>query len=125
MVFMQSLTLESATEKSVVWPRLLPRLHVKAFTGGVIVLVFIIIGIIGPSIAPNLFNREQVAEKVKVGVIRLLSMRTPDGGVAMWSGSRETWPWASVYAAHFAVEARQAGHDVPDDLYDGLLAYAR
>ena len=65
MVFMQSLTLESATEKSVVWPRLLPRLHVKAFTGGVIVLVFIVIGIIGPSIAPFDPNKQELTAMMK------------------------------------------------------------
>jgi peptide/nickel transport system permease protein len=65
MVFMQSLTLESATEKSIVWPRLLPRLHVKAFTGGVIVLLFIIIGIIGPSIAPFDPNKQELTAMMK------------------------------------------------------------
>ena len=65
MVFMQSLTLESATEKSVVWPRLLPRLHVKAFTGGGIVLLFIIIGIIGPSIAPFDPNKQELTAMMK------------------------------------------------------------
>jgi peptide/nickel transport system permease protein len=65
MVFMQSLTLESATEKSVGWPRLLPRLHVKAFTGGVIVLLFIIIGIIGPSIAPFDPNKQELTAMMK------------------------------------------------------------
>jgi peptide/nickel transport system permease protein len=65
MVFMQSLTLESATEKSDVWPRLLPRLHVKAFTGGVIVLVFIVIGIIGPSIAPFDPNKQELTAMMK------------------------------------------------------------
>ena len=65
MVFMQSLTLESATEKSVVEPRLLPRLHVKAFTGGVIVLLFIIIGIIGPSIAPFDPNKQELTAMMK------------------------------------------------------------
>src|SRR5690242_21112917 len=65
MVFMQSLTLESATEKSVVWPRLLPRLHVKAFTGGVIVLAFIIMGIIGPSVAPHDPNKQELTAMMK------------------------------------------------------------
>jgi peptide/nickel transport system permease protein len=62
---MQSLTLESATNKSVVWPRLLPRLHVKAFTGGVIVLLFIVIGIIGPSIAPFDPNKQELTAMMK------------------------------------------------------------
>jgi uncharacterized protein YfaS (alpha-2-macroglobulin family) len=80
---------------------------------------------IGNRIAPNLFERERVRDKVKVGVIRLLGMRTADGGVAMWPGGQTSWPWASVYAAHFCVEARRAGHDIPNDLYDGLMTYAR
>jgi peptide/nickel transport system permease protein len=65
MVFMQSLTLESATEKSIVWPRLLPRLHVKAFTGGVIVLLFVVVGIIGPSIAPFDPNKQELTAMMK------------------------------------------------------------
>jgi peptide/nickel transport system permease protein len=65
MVFMQSLTLESATEKSVMWPRLLPRLHVKAFTGGLIVLLFIVVGIIGPSIAPFDPNKQELTAMMK------------------------------------------------------------
>ena len=62
---MQSLTLESATEKSVMEPRLLPRLHVKAFTGGLIVLLFIVIGIIGPSIAPFDPNKQELTAMMK------------------------------------------------------------
>ena len=45
---MRSLTLESATEESAgVHPGKSRRLHVKAFTGGLIVLVFILAGIFG------------------------------------------------------------------------------
>ena len=62
---MQSLTLESATEKTVMWPRLLPRLHVKAFTGGLIVLLFIVVGIIGPSIAPFDPNKQELTAMMK------------------------------------------------------------
>ena len=50
---MQSLTLESATEKTPgLVGRLAPRLHAKAFTGGLIVLTFIVVGILGPALAP-------------------------------------------------------------------------
>jgi peptide/nickel transport system permease protein len=63
---MQSLTLESATERTPgrlagVWPRL----HVKAFTGGMIVLAFIIIGIIGPSVAPHDPNKQELTRMMK------------------------------------------------------------
>jgi peptide/nickel transport system permease protein len=63
---MQSLTLESATEKSAgALPHLLPRLHVKAFTGGVIVLAFIVMGIIGPSVAPHDPNKQELTAMMK------------------------------------------------------------
>ncbi len=61
MLFMQSLTLESDIEKSpgfVAW--LLPRLHVKAFTGGFIVLAFIAVGLLGPKIAPHDPNKQEL-----------------------------------------------------------------
>jgi len=63
---MQSLTLESATEKRPgVAARLLPRLHAKAFTGGVIVLMFIAVGIFGPKIAPHDPNRQELTAMTK------------------------------------------------------------
>ena len=58
---MQSLTLESATDNSAAAPpRPLVRLNLKAFTGGVIVLAFIVIGIIGPSVAPHDPNKQEL-----------------------------------------------------------------
>lgn len=63
---MQSLTLESATERdSGLLGRVLPRLHAKAFTGGMIVLLFILIGIIGPSLAPHDPNRQELTRMMK------------------------------------------------------------
>lgn len=62
---MQSLTLESTTEKSAGLPRVLPRLHVKAFTGGAIVLLFIVIGIIGPTLAPHDPNKQELTAMMK------------------------------------------------------------
>jgi uncharacterized protein YfaS (alpha-2-macroglobulin family) len=81
------------------------------------------LGDIGPRLDPELFKRDRIADKVQAGILRLMSMQTHDGGVAMWPGGYETWPWASIYAAHFAVEAQSAGYDVPEDFRDGLLRY--
>ena len=62
---MQSLTLESATEKSAALAKRMPRLHVKAFTGGVIVIAFILIGIFGPLVAPHDPNRQELTAMMK------------------------------------------------------------
>jgi peptide/nickel transport system permease protein len=63
---MQSLTLESATEeRGAAHPRKLPRLHVKAFTGGLIVLMFILAGIFGPVLAPHDPNKQELTAMMK------------------------------------------------------------
>jgi peptide/nickel transport system permease protein len=74
---MQSLTLESATEKGPGFlAQLLPRLHAKAFTGGVIVLMFIAVGVLGPKIAPHDPNKQELTAMTKppqgVGSIHVL-----------------------------------------------------
>lgn len=58
---MQSLTLESATDaRDAVRAGILPRLHVKAFTGGAIVLAFILVGLFGPALAPLDPNKQEL-----------------------------------------------------------------
>jgi peptide/nickel transport system permease protein len=66
MDFMQSLTLESATEaRSVDRARKLPRVHVKAFTGGLIVILFILLGVLGPYLAPHDPNKQELTAMMK------------------------------------------------------------
>jgi peptide/nickel transport system permease protein len=63
---MQSLTLESATEeREEIRARRLPRLHVKAFTGGLIVTLFILVGMFGPSFAPHDPNKQELTAMMK------------------------------------------------------------
>lgn len=80
---------------------------------------------IGKHVAPGMFDRERVADKVRVGILRMMSMQTADGGLAMWPGGTEDWPWGTVYAAHFLVEAQSAGYEVPAEFFDQTLAYLR
>jgi peptide/nickel transport system permease protein len=63
---MQSLTLESASERITGQiRRVLPRVHVKAFSGGMIVLTFVIIGLMGPSLAPQDPNKQELTRMVR------------------------------------------------------------
>lgn len=80
---------------------------------------------IGQRVAPGAFERERVAAKLQAGVYRLLAMQTADGGIAMWPGADDAWPWASVYALHMVVEAENAGYEVPADFREHLVRYAR
>ena len=66
MAYMRSLTLESASEKAPgVVSRSLGRLHAKAFSGGSIVLIFILLGIFGPTLAPHDPNRQELTAMMK------------------------------------------------------------
>jgi uncharacterized protein YfaS (alpha-2-macroglobulin family) len=80
---------------------------------------------IGKQIAPGVFEKDSVDRKVKYGITRMIGMQTSSGGLAMWTGGHEPWPWGSVYAAHFVIEAEKAGHAVPEDFKTRLMAYVR
>lgn len=60
---------------------------------------------------------------VAAGLRRISAMQLPSGGFAFWPGGDELYPWGSVYAAHFAVEARRAGHPVNESLHRKALAW--
>jgi peptide/nickel transport system permease protein len=63
---MPSLTLESASEKTPgAVSSALGRLHAKAFSGGSIVLIFILLGIFGPSLAPHDPNKQELTAMMK------------------------------------------------------------
>ncbi|MGH7873104.1 MAG: ABC transporter permease [Candidatus Binatia bacterium] len=63
---MRSLTLESATDtRTGALGQLLPRLHVKAFSGGVIVIIFILMGVFGPALAPHNPNGQELTAMMK------------------------------------------------------------
>jgi uncharacterized protein YfaS (alpha-2-macroglobulin family) len=56
--------------------------------------------------------------------IRKIKMRQLyNGGITLWDGEEnENW-WATVYAAHFLLEAQKAGYDVDKSLTESILAY--
>jgi hypothetical protein len=83
------------------------------------------LGDLAAQVEPGRYSREGVAMMIQGGIDRVLSMQTASGGISMWPGEREPWPWGSVYAAHFLVEARKAGYVVLDGYLEELLSYVR
>lgn len=71
------------------------------------------------------FTSEGVAQVVATTCERLSELQTARGGLAMWPGQREPWLWASLYGAHFWLEARRAGYSVGDDQLEALLRYIK
>lgn len=47
-----------------------------------------------------------------------------DGSFAYWNVTGPSMPFYSMYATHLLLEARQAGHKIPDELLQRALAYA-
>jgi uncharacterized protein YfaS (alpha-2-macroglobulin family) len=56
--------------------------------------------------------------------IRKIKMRQLyNGAVTLWDGEgKEDW-WATIYSAHFLIEARKAGFDVDNSLVETMLNY--
>ena len=71
-------------------------------------------------------NKEQNKRNANSNIleaIRKIKMRqTYNGGIMMWDSGEENW-WATVYAAHFLLEARKAGFDVDNSLLETMLGY--
>ncbi len=72
---------------------------------------------------PQSVGAEEIDELMQAGFVRLQMMQTYGGGLTMWPGGSNPWPWGSIYAADILVEARKAGYKVPSELLDPLLAY--
>ena len=76
-------------------------------------------------ILPQSSAREDVNTYVQAGILRALSMQQGDGSFALWPYERGTHSAASLYAAHFLVEAQKASYAVPPDRLDAALNWLR
>ena len=69
-------------------------------------------------------NSKKNANTNIVEAIRKIKMRQLyNGAVTLWDNEgTEDW-WATIYAAHFLIEARKAGFDVDNGLLETMLSY--
>jgi hypothetical protein len=76
--------------------------------------------LMGLNISQNKLN----ANSNIIEAIRKIKMRQLyNGAVTLWDGEdKEDW-WATIYAAHFLLEAKKAGFDVDNSLMETMLAY--
>ena len=80
-------------------------------------------GDLAKELDPGLFEESDPSELIRAGIRRIASMQLHPGGFALWPGSNTVYPWGSIYATHFLVEARRAGHFVENFLYGGALKF--
>ncbi len=67
----------------------------------------------------------RLKEFMRAGIARIESMQSDSGLFYYWSGSRHYVDWASVYAAHFLVEARDAGYRVSARTWKAMLGWLK
>ena len=75
------------------------------------------------AVDPERFDKDAAADFLQAAIDRVLSMQGYNGGFGGWPGYWHPYPWGSVYATHFLVEAKKAGCDVPGDNLDAALDY--
>ena len=70
---------------------------------------------------PELASDDRIDHYITAGINKLEGMLTPQQHFSYWPGGSYINHWSSVYASHFLVEARKAGYEVSDRVYNGLL----
>ena len=73
------------------------------------------------SVEPMLASEDSVDHYITSGITKIESMLKSDDRFAYWPGGSYVNPWSSIYASHFLVEARKAGYEVADRVYDAML----
>jgi uncharacterized protein YfaS (alpha-2-macroglobulin family) len=67
------------------------------------------------SIDKSLVASGSVDDMVAAGIERVFSMQTPSGGFGYWPGSSSPNAWGTAYALHMLLDAKEAGHEVPEE----------
>ncbi len=72
-------------------------------------------------VEPSLAEDDKIDEYIMAGITKLEDMLQPNHHFEYWQGRRTVNNWSSIYAAHFLVEARKAGYQVPNLVYNKML----
>ena len=68
-------------------------------------------------------NKQNAAYNVQEAIRKIKMRQLYNGAVTLWDGEGEADWWATIYAAHFLLEARKAGYDVDNSLIETMLNY--
>jgi uncharacterized protein YfaS (alpha-2-macroglobulin family) len=78
-----------------------------------------------PRIGVPSLSRGELDTRIRAGLERLGTMRTPSGGLAYWPGGAEPNVYGTAYAARAFALAKKAGIAVPEDVWDDMVSYLR
>lgn len=68
-------------------------------------------------------NKASANANIQEAIRKIKLRQLYNGGITLWDGEGTEHWWASVYAAHFLIEAAKAGYDVDKGLLLTLLNY--
>ena len=71
----------------------------------------------------HLPTREEIEYYVDSGIERIVSMQTVSGGFSMWPGCTKSYPWGTMYATHFLIEAEKSGRKVQKETLNRAFKY--
>lgn len=69
-------------------------------------------------------QKQSASNNVKAAIDKLKNFQVASGGFAYWPGG-DVNEWGSTYAAHFLLEAKNAGYAVPQTMIDRMVAYQK
>jgi hypothetical protein len=81
--------------------------------------------VLGAMNAAGLPPADSIGAAVAEDVRRLAARQNADGGFAWWERGRPTAPYPSIHAAHALQRVREAGYDVPAEVWTRALGYLR
>ncbi len=70
-------------------------------------------------------RKAQIERNIRTAIAKLKGHQTPDGGLAYWPGNTTADDWGTNYAAHFLIEAQQAGYTLPVGMFDSLMRFLK
>ncbi|MCR5347038.1 MAG: Ig-like domain-containing protein [Fretibacterium sp.] len=76
-------------------------------------------------IDPLMVNSQAVKDRTESAIARIQAMQLYNGSFAAWPGNGTPYAWGSVYAAHFLIEARNAGVNYPEDMLEGAMGWLK
>lgn len=64
-------------------------------------------------------------KNIKAAIDKLKKFVTSEGGFNYWPGGTYVNHWANNYAGHFLIEAKNAGYNVPQSIFESWLKYEK
>lgn len=77
------------------------------------------------SAEPKLVKNKSASYYVERGIRKLESMQLSDGSISYWPNGTYSNDWSSIYAAHFLIEAKKAGHQVSENVIRNLVKWLK